>query len=73
MKQDKAMSLVEACLNMSAVCGAVLATEKIFLFYFGPRMNMLEIAGAVIFFVSVSIAASYGLRRAFEAITRRNH
>ena len=68
MKQSRRMSLVEALANVAVGFGVAVATQAIVFPLFGLRASLADnlTIGAV--FTAVSIARSYALRRAFEAI-----
>ena len=70
MKQSRRMSLVEALANVAVGFGVAVATQAIVFPLFGLRSLADNLTiGAI--FTGASIARSYALRRAFEAIRER--
>lgn len=72
MKQSRAMSLVEAVVNVAVGYGVAVATQILIFPVFGlhttPAQNLK--IGAV--FTVVSVARSFALRRLFESIRVRS-
>jgi len=67
------MSLVEAIANVAVGYGIAVATQALVLPLFGLHATLVDnlLIGAI--FTLVSIARSYSLRRAFEAIRVRRY
>lgn len=73
MKQSRAMSLVEAVINVIVGYGVAVVTQILIFPIFGLHTTLAQnlMMGAV--FTMVSIARSYCLRRIFEAIRFKQH
>jgi hypothetical protein len=72
MKQSRCMSLVEALANVAVGYGVAVATQIVVFPLFGLRASLSETLAIGAIFTLVSIARSYVLRRAFEAIRVAN-
>ena len=71
MKQSRAMSLVEATVNVVVGYGVAVLTQLLVFPLFGLHTTLAEnlMIGAI--FTVVSIARSFALRRLFEALLDR--
>ena len=71
MKQTRRMSLIEALTNVAVGYGIAVVTQMAVFPLFGLHATLTQnmMMGAI--FTVVSIARSYALRRAFEAIRGR--
>lgn len=71
MKQSRRMSLIESFVNIFVGFG-INMTAQIYLFaWFGIHISLATSVYIGVFFTVISIARSYVLRRAFEAIRTR--
>ncbi len=68
MKQSRAMSLVESLTNVVVGYGIAVVTQMMVFPLFGLTVTLAENMTIGGIFTMVSIARSYTLRRAFEAI-----
>ena len=71
MKQSRRMSLVEALANVAVGYGVAVATQLAVFPMFGLHASLSENLAIGAIFTGASIARSYALRRAFEAIRVR--
>jgi uncharacterized protein (DUF2062 family) len=71
MKQSRRMSLVEALANVAVGFGVAVATQIAVFPMFGLHASLSENLAIGAIFTVASIARSYALRRAFEAIRVR--
>lgn len=71
MKQSRAMSLVEALANVVVGYGIAVVTQVLVFPLFGLTVTLTENMVIGVIFTVVSIARSFTLRRAFEAIRDR--
>lgn len=68
MKQSRLMSLVEAVANVLIVYGVAVITQILIFPIFGLHTTLAQNLKMGAIFTVVSIARSFALRRAFEAI-----
>ena len=68
MKQTRWMSLLEAVLNVLVGYGVAVATQWLVFPIFGLHATLQEHLAIGLIFTLVSLARSYVLRRAFEAL-----
>jgi hypothetical protein len=68
MKQSRRMSLVEALANVAVGYGVAVATQIAVFPLFGLHASLSETLAIGAIFTLASIARSFVLRRAFEAI-----
>ena len=71
MKQSPRMSLIEAITNVAVGFGLALLTQILVFPLFGLQVSLGENLAIGGLFTLASIARSYTLRRAFEAIRAR--
>jgi hypothetical protein len=71
MKQSRAMSLVEAVINVVVGYGVAVATQMLVFPLFGLQTTLAQNLKLGLVFTVVSIARSFTLRRVFEAIRVR--
>jgi hypothetical protein len=71
MKQSRRMSLVESVANVAVGYGVALATQIVVFPWFGLSVTLAQNAAIGVIFSLVSVARSYLLRRAFEALRVR--
>ena len=72
MKQSRAMSLVEAVANVAVGYGVAVVTQILIFPVFGLHTTLAQNLQMGALFTLVSIARSFALRRAFEAIRVRS-
>jgi hypothetical protein len=70
MPQSRMMSLVEAGANVAVGYGVAVATQALVFPLFGLQASLAQNLGIGAVFTGVSLARSYVLRRAFEALRR---
>jgi len=68
MKQSRTMSLVEAVTNVLVGYGVAVSTQMLVFPLFGLHATLQENLAIGLIFTIVSLARSYLLRRAFEAL-----
>ena len=68
MKQSRLMSLVESVANMVVGYGVAVVTQVLIFPIFGLHTTLAQNLKIGAIFTVVSIARSFALRRAFEAI-----
>jgi hypothetical protein len=71
MKQSRRVSLIEAIANVLAGYGLAVLTQTLVFPIFGLQITLSENLTMGLVFTIVSLARSYALRRAFEAIRVR--
>ena len=71
MRQSRLMSLVEAIANVTVGFGVAVLTQMLVFPLFGLRTTVRENLAIGLIFTVVSLARSYALRRAFEAMRGR--
>ena len=71
MKQSRAMSLVEAVVNVVVGYGVAVATQMLVFPLFGLQTTLAQNLKMGAMFSIVSIIRSFALRRVFEAIRVR--
>ena len=71
MRQSRVMSLVEAIANVTVGFGVAVLTQMLVFPLFGLRTTVPENLAIGLIFTVVSLARSYALRRAFEAMRGR--
>ena len=72
MKQSRLMSLVEAVANVVVGYGVAVITQILIFPTFGLHTTLAKYLKMGAIFTIVSIARSFALRRAFEAIRMRS-
>lgn len=72
MKQSRLMSLVESIANMIVGYGVAVVTQILIFPVFGLQTTLAQNLQMGAVFTIVSIARSFALRRAFEAIRVRS-
>ena len=72
MKQSRLMSLVESIANVIVGYGVAVATQILIFPVFGLHTTLAQNLKIGLVFTIVSIARSFALRRAFEAIRVRS-
>ena len=72
MKQSRAMSLVEAVVNVAIGYGFAVVTQILVFPIFGLHTTLAQNLKMGAIFTVVSIARSFALRRVFEAIRMRS-
>jgi hypothetical protein len=72
MRQSRRMSLLEAIANVAVGFGVALLTQIAVFPLFGLHASLSENLAIGVIFTLASIARSYALRRAFEAIRAHN-
>ena len=72
MKQSRLMSLVESIANVAVGYGVAVVTQILIFPIFGLHTTLTENLLIGVLFTIVSIARSFALRRAFEAIRVRS-
>lgn len=72
MKQSRAMSLVEAVVNVAVGYGVAVLTQILIFPMFGLHTTLVQNLKMGAVFTVVSIARSFALRRLFEAIRVRS-
>lgn len=70
MRQTRAMSLVEAIVNVFVGYGVAVTTQILVFPWFGLHATLGDTLAIGLIFTLVSIARSYCLRRLFEQLTR---
>ncbi len=71
MKQSRAMSLVESVANVVVGYGVAVVTQILIFPMFGLRTTLAQNLLMGLAFSLISVARSFALRRAFEAIRIR--
>ena len=72
MKQSRLMSLVESVANVLVGYGVAVVTQILIFPIFGLHTTLAQNLKIGAIFTAVSIARSFALRRAFEAIRVRS-
>ena len=67
-KQSRRMSLVESLTNVAAGFGLAVATQVAIFPWFGIEVRLSDNLTIGAIFTVISVARSFALRRAFEAI-----
>lgn len=71
MKQSRAMSFVESCVNVAVGYGVAIAAQMLVFPLFGIHASLRDNLLIGLIFTVVSIARSFALRRLFEAVRYR--
>ena len=66
--QSRRMSLVESLTNVAVGFGLAVATQVVIFPWFGMEVRLSDNLAIGLIFTLISIARSFALRRAFEAI-----
>ena len=67
-RQSRRMSLVESLTNVTVGFGLAVATQVVIFPWFGMEVRLSDNLTIGLIFTVISIARSFALRRAFEAL-----